>query len=449
MSLSESSPKTVEQRSREIATQRQQRILSQEETVFRFLHAQDYHAFTSPRLTPGDPEMAIRQPFLDDLRYDPINGEIYTSVWRNMKTDEFINDQGEIRRKIKFPKRIKYRNTGENKDNYNENYVSLPNTSLNGELSGVGNPEDLPITGNVRRLIMMRVWDGLEPAIRQQGHVLDNYDPSKTASEPQLLRNMLYWFDKTSTKLREEQIGKEDLDLIALEAAKMVTFSNLPNAINETKQKIASMSLKAANIDSLGRVNPLAARTRLSSARVAAIERILISELISSKFSANAGVLYAERYVTRKSMTQASEELKAIQDQLINGDVSYQARIDMARKISQLAREDLRIARVAPYLIPSRMASVFLAGKRSDDDMEVLGKDFTDEVILQKKGDESFIPVNYLITEGHSKEAYRQISWATSIIDDILKETEEIFPPDNKKLDQNVLTEGVEEEIDP
>ena len=427
---------TVEERGREIAARRQQKILSQEETVFRYVHSQDFDALSFPRLTPGDPELATRLPFQDDLRFNPINGEIYSTMWRNMST-EVDKDTG--KRHVKFPKKIKDKRTGRSRDNYPENYLSLVSELPNGELSEIEDPEELPKTGQARRLIVNQLWDGLETAIRQQHHVLEGYDPTKPTSEPQVLRNMLYWLDNTSARLREDEVGKADLYQVALEAAKMVGKASLPSAIDETKQKIASMLSKAANIDSMGRVNSLVARTRLTSAKVAAVERILISELITSKFSANLGVLLAERFATRDAMTRASDELKSVQDQLRNGDVSYQARMDMARKVYRLAQYELRTPRVAPYLIGSRMASVFLAGsagRHREEDSKILGEDFTKDVFKRVKGDEPFYAVNYLLANGHTTEAVRQIDWATSLIDDTLRESENIFPDEPEGEDE-------------
>lgn len=393
-------PRTIEEVGAEMATDKARRMRFGQEPGFRYIRTKNLDILELPRLTSGPVDLG-RQSFQEDLRFHPETGEIHTSHWRDIET---LHDPDTGKRSLVNP----------------ENYTFLPY----GTKAPI--PEDLPKMGNAVEYVLSGVWEGLEPAIRQQYHILENYNPEYLSSEPQNMRKILHWIDDTSGRFREGKIGSEKLDELSQEAAELITQSSLSNAIDETKKKLSSMLSKSTRFDSAGRINPMVSRIRLRSALLASTERIVVSELVRRKFTSNLEVLIAEREYTRYHLERASRELGYVQESMHPEATSEREKF--AHDVEEITLSYLRRPRVAPYLLPSRMAVNFLTGirqEKKDANRRVLGDQTAKDIY-------AFRPAAELLKSQNLEDypiAQDRIRWAKSILDEALKLHEDIFPP--------------------
>ena len=395
----------IESRGQEFAEKLKQRMYSGQERNYPYVQIKYEDILELPRLATGVSEFPRRERFEEDLRFNPITGAIYTTHWTKLET---FNDPETGKRSIEDP----------------EDYTFIS------DWPWLPDPEDLPRTGRVIRLVVAEVWEGLEPAIRQQYHILEEYQPASLTAEPQALRRIFYWIDQTSQRFKEGGMTKGQLGQFSQGAAELITQAGLTSATDEVKKKLATMLAKATKPDSLGRINPLVSRIRLRSALLAATRRIVTAELVRRKFSANLEVLVAEREFTRYSLEQAGNELGAIlyglrQPQQDSSQICESDRQGFISKIRKIAQYYLSFPRVAPYLIPSRLAAIFLVGcKESKKELnrQVLGEGIAEEVF-------SLMPATSLLEKGDIKEAGRRISWASSILEEALRENNILLVP--------------------
>jgi len=385
----------IESSGQEFAGKLRQRMYLGQERNYPYVQIKHEDILKLPRLATGVSEFPRRERFEEDLRFNPITGAIYTTRWTKLET---FNDPETGKWSIKNPEDYTFIFIGD----------SLPD------------PEDLPRSGS----------EGLEPAIRQQHHILERYQPASLTVEPQALRRIFYWIDQTSQKFREGPTTKDQLEQMSQEAAGLITQAGLTSATDETKRKLATMLAKATKLDSLKRINPMVSRIRLRSAFLAATRRIVTAELVRRKFSANLEVLVAEREFTRYNLKRTHDELSAILHELRqppqdSSQVSEPDRQVLASKIREIAQYYLSFPRVAPYLIPSRLAAIFLVGcKESKKELnrQVLGEGIAEEVF-------SLMPATSFLEKGDIKEAGRRISWASSILEEASRENDAIFVP--------------------
>ena len=395
----------IESSGQEFADKLRQRMYLGQERNYPYVQIKHEDILKLPRLATGVSEFPRRERFEEDLRFNPITGAIYTTHWTKLET---FNDPETSKWSIKNPEDYTFIFIGD----------SLPD------------PEDLPRSGSAIGLVAGEVWEGLEPAIRQQHHILERYQPASLTVEPQALRRIFYWIDQTSQKFREGPTTKDQLEQMSQEAAGLITQAGLTSATDETKRKLATMLAKATKLDSLKRINPMVSRIRLRSAFLAATRRIVTAELVRRKFSANLEVLVAEREFTRYNLKRTHDELSAILHELRqppqdSSQVSGPDRQVLASKIREIAQYYLSFPRVAPYLIPSRLAAIFLVGcKESKKELnrQVLGEGIAEEVF-------SLMPATSLLEKGDIKEAGRRISWASSILEEASRENDAIFVP--------------------
>ena len=393
----------IENRGQEFAERLKQRMYSAQERTYPYIQIKYEDVLKLPRLVSGGAEFPRRERFEEDLRFNPITGAIYTTRWAKLET---FDDPRTGKRSVKNP----------------EDYTFISDRSL------LPDPEYLPKEGKVIGLVAAEVWEGLETAIRQQYHILEGYQPASLTAEPQALRRIFYWIDQTSQKLREGPITKDQLEQWSQEGVEIISQASLTSAVDETKRKLATMLARATQPDSLRRVNPMVSRIRLRSAFLATTRRIVTSELVRRKFSANLEVLVAEREFTRYNLKQADDELSAIphwlkQPQEDPSRISETDRQVLATKIRETAQYYLSFPRVAPYLLPSRLAAIFLVGcKESKKELnrQVLGEKIAEEVF-------SLMPATSLLEKGEIKEAGRRISWASSVLEEVLRENNPTF----------------------
>ncbi|MBI5045335.1 MAG: hypothetical protein HZC02_05425 [Candidatus Levybacteria bacterium] len=373
--------KTIEERGQEMAAVKRARMQTGGERVYPFVRLKHKDILHLPRLATGESGFP-RNRFEEDLRFHPTNGEIYSTRWAHLHTD--VDEYGV--RSIDDP--------------YDYTYINGP--------SPYYAPEDLPKSGDPIGLVVNQVWDGLETAIRQQQHILGRYNPADLNGEPQSLRRIAHWVDESAVRLREGPVSEKDLESMSYQAASLIEEAGLGSSLDQTRFKIATMLRNACRKDSLSRVNPLVSRTRLRSGLLAATQRIVVGELVTRKFSANLGVLVAEREFTRDDLEQARDKLSQLSDEL-STDPSFA--IGQAR---QIAYDHLSFPRVAPYLIPARLSGILLVGckeEKKDLNRQVLGDGVANDIY----GLPSLVQS---IGEGEVAEAKRTIEW----VDDVLGE---------------------------
>lgn len=388
---------SIESRGRQMADELSRRMRSGEEASYKYIKLKHEHLLKLPRLVP-EPEFAKRERFQEDLRYDPETGAIYTSRWREINN---YHPAPSGRRSVKNP----------------ENYTFLSSTFYTPA------PEDLPRTGKVVELIISRVWDGLEPAIRQQLHILAKFDSVNLDTEPQALRKIVYWITQASQVLKEGPVSRSKLNQMSSEATEMLTSFAQSPAAHETKEKVAQMLTKAAQPDSRGRINPMISRIRLRSALLNSTRRLVTSDLIRRKFSANLEVLIAEREFTRYSLDQAYAELNSVSEtvSLLETNPSQVLKSEkqiLSAQISEISKHYLKFPKVAPYLLPARLAGLYLAGvneAEKDITLRILG-DGAEEEIANPSASKLLLSEN----EVDLKTAGSQIRWARSIISEVL-----------------------------
>lgn len=428
MATQEQSPTpTIERRGAELASRQAQRMRSGDERTYPFIKLRNQPMLALPRISLGSEYGVPRRRLQEDVHFNPESGAIYTTKWNSLQTA--ITEEG--KRTIIFPEN---KNLSVARQKIPEMYTFIaanPDTEIY-------DPEDLPRSGEPEELVINQVWDGLEPAIRQQHHILKEYNPIDPNAEPQKMRRLMHWIGRTSSELSAGQISKERLGELSEEAATLIAETGLPNAQSVTKQKIATMLERAPLPDSLGRVNTTVSRTRLRSALLASTRRIVTAELVRRKFNANLEVLTAERELTRYDLEAALSELDLLspiarQLELDPSAITKEERDELVQDVTVVALKHLRFPRVAPYLLPSRIAAIYLVGVRpekEESNRRVLGDETADDVFAT-------VPAVILLRskdEEEQREAGSRIRWAHSIIGDALdiKEHNNITPTPKK-----------------
>lgn len=394
MSDLEKQKHTIESQGQVFAGKLKQRMRLGEKDIHPYIHIKFKDLLKLPRLTSGALKDLNRERFEEDVRFNPITGAIFTTRWQELKTSE---DSETGMRSIKHP----------------ENYTCISSWYK------LPYPDDLPEGGKAIGLVVGRVWDGLELAIRQQYHVLEKYNQVDLEAEPQRLRKIFYWIDRTSQKFGRNQIDKDQLEDLSQEGTELIKKAGLTTAVDSTKQRLAVMLAKATKPDSLGRINPMISRIRLRSALLAATKRIVIDEFSRRKFSSNLEVLVAEREFTRYSLEQAADELSEVQQELWQPNHNIQ---ELAFRVSEIAKKYLAFPRVAPYLISSRLSAIFLVGCREEKlelNRQILGEGING-VLLRKSA-------AFHLKEGNIYESGKRITWAKAVLQQSLEETRDIL----------------------
>jgi hypothetical protein len=410
MASQEQSPKsTIEKRGAELASRQAQRMRSGEERTYPFIKIKNQAVLDFPRISNGTEYGVPRRRLQEDVHFDPETGAIYTTKWDSMPTALVDEGTDKVKRAVVFPK-----------NKIPEMYTFIARN----DDAEVYDPEDLPRSGVPIELVVNQVWDGLEPAIRQQHHILKEYNPIDPNAEPQKMRRLMHWIDRTARELSAGQVERTRLEELSTEATALIDITGLPHAQDATKQKIATMLQNAPTPDSLGRVNPMVARTRLRSALLASTRRVVTAELVRQKFNANVEVLTAERVFTRFDVESSLSELDLLspvarQLELDPTQITRQEREELVADVTAVAVNHLRFPRVAPYLLPSRLAAIYLVGVRpekEESNRRVLGNETADDVFATPPA------VTLLKSEDEEDQraAGSTIRWAHSILDDAL-----------------------------
>lgn len=389
--------KTIEDQGRLWALSRREKMETAAERKYMFVSANHSEFVKLPRLGPQGERS--RRRFTEDIRYDPETGAIFIARWRGdlfrLAADEVT---GRTVRVIPHP----------------ENYSLV---SYADEFHP--DPERLPITGKVIGLVVGQVWDGVETAIRQQIHILEKESPKDLKAEPAQLRGILRYIDTASARVAGGNVDPSEVERLVSEIAVILSNSRLAFAVDSDKQKIVRQLLSSFERDRLGRFNPLVVRTRLRSAFLACMRRLTVSDFIRRKFSANLEVLMEEREFSRFVLREVVSEIDSIESQLRSQGSGPDPEV-LSKRVGEVAVRYLPHPRVAPYLIPARIAAIFLVGcreERKDLNRRVLGEEVAEEIFALE-------PTVELLSRGDLPEAGRRLRWARSVITTVLEEAQ-------------------------
>ena len=314
------------------------------------------------------------------LRFSPFTGEIYVPIWHHLA----VAKTGE-RRFLRNPKGlVQLRRPKE----HQVDFGNLP-------------------PRKVVQLYYLRL-PSIEAAIRQQVHIMDNYQEGKEAQQLMELMNWLNFLSQATS----EKVTCQSLTTLARQTAVFLVNSGFSTAVDPTKRKIASLLAKAGQLDSLGRVNPLVVRVRLRAAYLEAVRREMMPVLVSEKFTPFLGILLMEREITRQIMKEAVAVLDTMVGITQRGAVVFREEsphygweevVGIKKVLQEVARSLARV-RVLPYLPTARMAAINLVGCRPE-------KRELNREIIGERADKLFsqTPVGELIGLGYFQEAKEEV----------------------------------------
>jgi len=351
------------------AQARKERILSHPPSeAVRVTSEETLKVFSFPPLADGDKRRYT-------VRFNPFGGEIYVPIWHHLPVVEdgerrFLeNSEGLIQLRRRREHQVDFRN--------------LP-------------PRE------VVQLFYLRL-PSIEAAIRQQVHIMDNYQEGKEAQQIEgLMRFLDFQFQATSGR-----ITRQSLAALAEQTATFLVDSGFLTAVEPTKKRIAELLAKAGQLDRLGRVNPLVVKVRLRAAYLEAVRREMMPVLVSEKFGSFLGILLMERENTRQIMEEAAAVLDTMVGVTKRGAVVFEEKrpdysggeIEGMKKVLRKVARSLARVRVLPYLPAARVAAINLVGCRPE-------KQELNRGIIGKEADKLFsqLPVVELIGLGDFQE---------------------------------------------
>ncbi len=230
------------------------------------------HVFPLPPLAEGDNRQCT-------LLFSPFTGEIRVPIWREVPVSE---DNG--RRFLENPQDLaQLRRPREHQVDF----------------------ENLPDRKVVR--LVYAETDSLEAAIRQQVHIMDAYGGE--GREGKQIEGVMGVIGFQLEATLGGRLTRDSLSSLTSQTVQFLESSGLVQAKKEAKKRIAAALIKAAQPDSLGRVNSLATKVRIRSAYLRAVGEEMLAVLVLEKFGSFLGILLMERGVTRQLIQGAAEAL--------------------------------------------------------------------------------------------------------------------------------------------
>ncbi len=282
----------------------------------------------------------------------------------------------------------------------------------------------IPKKKELRRWVPERVEGGIETAIRRCGHVLESRELAQAQQAVQIAQEM-------SSSYIIGEVTRNNIAQLAEETERRLNESGLCAPRLKTKVQMRNRLVAAMNFDSLGRLNPQAARMRLLSAYITAYEREVVMGLTTEKVNADLAILVYERETTRWRMELFAKELDRMAglDKFRRGHVvfspewqqksskrekEYQAKT-LTDVLTSLVKGILSNVRVKPYLTPAMFAQVGIFGYRTENEnyfRELLGEKLMKRLLGEK-------PVVELIAENNfsqTKERLKVYYWLTQLV---------------------------------
>lgn len=364
---------------------------------------------TLPSLAP--PEMRDRPPSWMP-KYDPVTGAVYTSRWDSppMRGEKV---GGLYKRRLVEAGKYEI--------------VHQPPGRIEVDLA------DIPKSWTVRRLVPQHVWDGIETALRQQDLVRKDYG-TRPGVEQEVVEGLLTGIHTLADIFRTEKLQESDLTRIAEETEKFLASYGLLTAREEIRQRLVASMLRAADEDKRNRINPLVSRVRLRSAYLDTVRREVVARFVREKASAIYEVLYLERDLTRTFLTEARDTIDRFLDRhpVFQNPESFRTREDfpdaeitrLVGSLRGLVASTIRPVRVAPYLIPARLAEVAVTDVRYKSRRDQVELDRILEIADAQEELER-PSAEILIRQRDPVSAERRLLNARTVLDEVLSD------PDN------------------
>ncbi len=276
-------------------------------------------------------------------RYDSINGAVYTTRWGEALTKETPEGRKEVVEAEKFVilRQPKYRKN-----------VSLTT---------------LPKSWTIGRLIPQKVWDGIEAAMRQQYEIKEASRGGVGTDQIQV-EELFAAIRGLSQKYVRGEVTKENLQDMAEQTQALLEREGVLSAKDQFLQDLKEALTLAFQEDSRGRFNPLAARMRLYRAMRNLTKREVETWLTRRKSNKVFNLLYVEREDERSSLTDVREAVVEVGKHPVLSDTIFRYRpesifdedITEIRRVLKGIGQTLQSVRVAPYLLPAKLADVML-----------------------------------------------------------------------------------------
>lgn len=221
--------------------------------------------------------------------------------------------------------------------------------------------DNIPANRSSVTILQFSGCDDIEIAIRQQEHVLQ-----KTAADGQA-RQVIAFTDSLVEALLDNKI---EIGRFEQRTTDFLAQAGLLRAQAPDKIKIALMLEKAMDRDSLDRENELVKRTRIRSAYLAAVRRLVVNSLIQDKYAANKTMLEYEKEITRWAIRGSVDIFQRLLGHtgFRTGRQQTPTQRQIINQILTETTEDfLTMPRVRPYLAPARVAAISLLGCRQED----------------------------------------------------------------------------------
>jgi len=349
-------------------------LLQPPERIIRIIPKADEEILHFPPLAKGD-----ERPYT--IRFNPSNGRIYVPTWK----EATLRQEGDQRFLANPERYTQLRHP-------REHQLDLL-TNLRGRRKVVA--------------LIHEETDNLEAAIRQQEHIMENYREGKEATQ---VRQIMNWLEFQLQAILGGKINRDRLDGLAEATAKFLEESGLSKAKVKAKERISVALTKAAQVDALGRINPLLMGVEFRSALLNAVEREVMPALVDRKFAGFFGILLMDRIVTRETMQRTVEDLRGITQE--GGVLSKEP-----TEVSIIEKEGLKMilektanslgirGRVLPYLPSARVAGINLKGCRphlQENNRAIMGDELADTLFKNK-------PVIQLVGEGDFNTARERI----------------------------------------
>lgn len=222
-----------------------------------------------------------------------------------------------------------------------------------------------PRRGKERDLGAEIIWKGypsIESAAKMTVHVLEKQKPvlNNTLTIIAMVQKYLEAFSKT------ERIDSSLLSIWAQEMEVEFEAMGFLDVEAPRKQAIVKQIKKAFGLDSLGRINPLISRTRLSSSLVKLVKEIGLVPRVEKKYSYIFSLLMAERVAERYLLSQAVLDFEDIL-QRTSTPTTYEQVNNLIKEIKGVCFELFRPDKIKifPYRFSAMVSTSLLFGLRN------------------------------------------------------------------------------------
>lgn len=330
-----------------------------------------------------------------DVRFDPFSGKIYYTTWREKETS--VEDG---RRFLKPPK-------GKQSPEYE--ILSPPSRRRSPWYL-----EDLPHNVPVQELLI-RHADTIEEAILKVKNILQ-------AGIGEQAQRVIGQITNLAIRFIEKGLSKESLLELAQQTGQFLEEAGLVKPNSPDFQKAMKRLRKACEPDSRGRINSLVSRTLVQSVYVWAMKRVIVGSLVSQKHGENFYVLVNERETTRRAIQNAVEQLEVFSGHVAFRQPEKEVKLQQAEAMGKILEKITygwgNLVRVAPYLVPARVAAIKLVGcreEKKESNRKILGETIADELFTLK-------PTTQLLSEGSFTKALFEIKIMRDILDKVLED---------------------------